>query len=73
MQFDANMMKELLKKSDAELWQTVRRVAEANGITLPEGTPSAGDMARLRAILGTKGPGDVAEAMEVLRRARGGQ
>ncbi len=73
MQFDANMMKELLKKSDAELWQTVRTVAEANGISLPPGTPSAGDMARLRAILGTKGAGDVKDAMEVLRRARGRQ
>ncbi len=73
MEFNANMMRDLLKKSDAELWQTVRGVAEANGITLPGGTPSAGDMARLRAILGTKGAGDVEEAMEVLRRARGGR
>ena len=73
MQFDANMMKSLLGKSDKELWDTVRRVAEANGITLPGDTPSAGDMARLRAILGTKGQGDVEAAMETLRRARGEQ
>lgn len=71
MQFDESAMKKLLAESDDALWQTVRRVAEQNGIHLPSGRPSPGDMARLRAILATRGPGDVADAIEVLKRARG--
>ena len=73
MRFDANMMKKLLNESDAALWQTIRAVAEQNGIPLPAGQPTAGDMARLRAILASKGAEDVTDAMEVLRRARGGR
>ena len=70
MQFDANMMKSFLEKSDTELWQTVKAFAAQNGVTIPEGTPSAGDMARLRATLAGKSGKDVNEALEILRRAR---
>ena len=73
MRFDANMMKKLLAESDTALWETVRRVAAESGIPLPAGQPSAGDMARLRAILASRGERDVAAAVETLRRARGGQ
>ena len=73
MQFDATMMKRLISTGDTELWQTIRTVAEQSGISLPEGQPSAADMARLRAILASKGAGDVQDAMEVLRRAHGGR
>lgn len=70
MQFDASKMKTVLEKSDAELWQIIRAVAAASGISLPDGQPSAGDMARLRAILASKGSRDVEEALATLRRAR---
>ena len=72
MQFDAAILNELLKRDDAALWQTIRTSAAHNGIPLPEGQPSAADMARLRAILGTKGAGDAEAAAELLRRAKGG-
>ena len=68
MQFDANMMRTLLKKDDAALWGIIREMAEGYGITLPGGSPSAADMARLRAILGTKGESDLEGAIEILRR-----
>ena len=68
MQFDANMMRTLLKKDDAALWGVIRELAGGYGIPLPSTTPPAADMARLRAVLGTKGEGDVASAIEVLRR-----
>lgn len=71
MQFDENMMKALLSESDEALWRTIRAVAARNNVTLPAGQPSAADMARLRAILGTKGPADVEDAMRTLRRVRG--
>ena len=73
MQFDAKAMQEIIKQDDATLWRTVRAIAERYGVPLPEGTPPAADMARLRAILGTKGAGDVRDAMEVLRRVKGGR
>ena len=73
MQFDANMMKKLLAESDTALWDTVRSVAAEHGIPLPSGRPSAGDMARLRAILASRGAEDVTDAIEILRRARSGQ
>ena len=71
MQFDANMMKAFLEKSDSDLWQTVRAFAEQNGIKIPSSEPSAADMARLRAVLAGKSHKDVGEALEILRRARG--
>ena len=71
MQFDESAMKKLLGESDEALWQTIRAIAEQNGIRLPAGRPSPGDMARLRAILATRGPGDVKDAAEILRRAKG--
>ena len=73
MQFDPNVMKKLLGESDGDLWRTVRTVAAENGIRLPEGQPSAADMARLRAILAGCGAKDVENAIEVVRRAKGGQ
>ena len=68
MQFDANMMRTLLKKDDAALWALIRDMAESYGVSLPSGSPSAADMARLRAVLGTKGEGDLEGAIELLRR-----
>ena len=58
-----------LEKNDTELWQIIRAVAAKSGVTIPAGQPSAGDMARLRAILATKGSRDVDEALATLRRA----
>lgn len=68
MQFDANMMRTLLKKDDTALWGIIREMAASYGIPLPNGTPSAAEMARLRAILGTKGEADLEGAVEILRR-----
>ena len=68
MQFDANMMRTLLKKDDAALWALIREMAESHGVSLPGGAPSAADMARLRAILGTKSEADLEGAVELLRR-----
>ena len=73
MQFDAQAMQEIIKQDDATLWRTIRTAAERYGIPLPEGTPPAADMARLRAILGTRSGSDVRGAMEILRRAKGGR
>lgn len=73
MQFDAQTMQRIMKQDDATLWRTVRQVAAQYGITLPEGAPSAADMARLRAILSTQGTWDAQSAMEVLKRAKGGR
>ena len=68
MQFDANMMRTLLKKDDAALWEIIREMAGSYGIPLPSGQPSAADMARLRAILGTKGNADPETAAEILKQ-----
>ena len=73
MQFDPNVMKKLLGENDATLWKTVRAYAAEKGIRLPEGQPTAKDMARLRAILAGCGAKDVESAMDVIRRARGEQ
>lgn len=73
MQFDANMMRTLLKKDDTALWGVIREMAAAYGIPLPSDTPPAAEMARLRAVLGTKGAADVEGAAEILRRYREGR
>ena len=47
MQLDKNAISSLLSADDARLWQFVRTLAAASGVTLPEKI-SAEDMQRLR-------------------------
>ncbi|MFA5561675.1 MAG: hypothetical protein WDA00_03450 [Eubacteriales bacterium] len=67
MRLDQNMMRELLKKSDAELWETIVAVGRAKGVQLPERPPGPTEMANLRAALGgASGRMSLAEALRII-------
>lgn len=68
MQFDYNMLSRLVSLSDEQLWQTIRRIASQNGISLPEGTPPAHELARLRQAMSSTQNPNVAEAMDIVNQ-----
>ena len=70
MQFDPNVMKAFLAMDDKALWQAVRAIAQRNGVSLPEGQPPEGELAKLRQALSGKGSADVAEAIRIVKEAR---
>ncbi len=71
MQFDPKMMNAILALDDHTLWQTVRTVAAANGITLPEGQPPSAELQKLRKTLQGKGEKDINEAIRIVKEAKG--
>ena len=50
MQIDPATLGALLALPDAQLWETVKEIARAGGITLPAATPSPSEMQKLRSI-----------------------
>ncbi len=50
MQFDPAALGALLALPDVQLWETVKTIARANGITLPAATPPPAEMQKLRSI-----------------------
>ena len=51
MKFDKELIKTLLKLDDRALWTKIREMAGKYGYTLPEDTPSAENMKKLRSAL----------------------
>ena len=51
MEIRPELLERILAESDEKLWETVRRIAEMNNITLPIAQPSHANMESLRAIL----------------------
>lgn len=66
MQFDSNLLKMLLACSDDELWKTITKIAQANGIALHESPPSREEMARLRSLLSGASNTDYKDALNLL-------
>ena len=73
MKFDPNAMTALLSLDDAALWQKIRGIAAAGGVSLSEAPPPAAEMQKLRALMGGAGQADVANAMQTLARYRQGR
>lgn len=72
MKINKEMLSELTKKSDCELWETVRGIASRYGIRLPEKTPSREEMSNLRSALGGSERINLSRAMEILNSYRRG-
>ena len=51
MEIRPEILERLLNESDERLWETVRRVAVMNNITLPASPPPKAQMEQLRTIL----------------------
>ena len=70
MSFDQNALSELLKRSDAELWQMVLTIAALRGISLPKTPPPHEDFERLRLALGQADGANVSEALQIIEKYR---
>lgn len=51
MKLNQDMVKKLQGLDDAALWQQIRSMAEGYGLKLPEATPAAADLAKVRQAL----------------------
>ena len=71
MEIRPEVLERLLSEDDGHFWETIRRVAVMNNITLPAKPPSHTDMEKLRALLrsGTLGYED---AVRILQKNRQG-
>lgn len=71
MEIRPEVLERLLSEDDGRLWETIRRVAVMNNITLPATPPSHADMEQLRTLLrnGTLGYED---AVRILRKNKEG-
>ena len=68
MEIRPEVLERLLSEDDERLWETIRRIAVMNSITLPETPPSHADMEKLRVLLrsGTLGYQD---AVRILKKS----
>lgn len=73
MKINKEMLCEITKQKDDELWRTIRGIASRYGIKLPEGTPSEKDMSRLRSALSGTEKMNLGAAMEILNTYRRGK
>ena len=72
MQFNPVMLHALLQKNDAELWATIRALAEKNGMKLSDATPSKSEMEKLRGVLSGAEKMDPREAKRLLDNMKKG-
>ncbi|MBE6655347.1 MAG: hypothetical protein E7609_00555 [Ruminococcaceae bacterium] len=72
MEIRPEVMERLLSADDERLWETVRRVAIMNNISLPATPPSAADMEKIRAGL-KGGMFSYDEAMRILTSYKKGE
>ena len=68
MKIDQNVLTELTKLPDRELWLTLRTMAGEKGIKLPEATPPHETLDRLRATVKGNGGLRLGEAAAIISR-----
>lgn len=67
MEIRPEVLERLLSEDDTRFWETIRRVAAMNNITLPTTPPSHTDMEKLRTLLRSGALG-YDDAMRILRK-----
>lgn len=70
MPFDSKALKELLAKSDGELWAFILQIARASGISMSDTPPPKAEMTKLRAVLGGAEGMDMQSALGILNKYR---
>ncbi|MBQ8906990.1 MAG: hypothetical protein IJY71_00190 [Clostridia bacterium] len=73
MSFNSDALRELLSKSDRELWMTLRIIAAKSGVSLPEAQPSEAEMTRLRSAFSGAANHSYEEAARLLQAYRKGK
>ena len=72
MKINKEKLEALCALDDASLWREIRRIAASHGLTLPENTPPASDMQRLRATVSGGVKMNLSEAMKIINNQRRG-
>ena len=65
MKLNQDIVKRLSGLDDRALWQEIRRMAEGYGLKLPDATPAAGELSKVREAL-CVGEISTAEAMRMV-------
>ena len=71
MEIKPEIMNRLLSEDDGTLWETIRKIAAMNNISLPDTRPSEKSMAALRTML-KSGNLRYEEALHILEQHRKG-
>ncbi len=70
MKINNEKLRQLSAMGDYELWTTIRGIAGAHGFKLPEKTPSAEEMAKLRDAITGGAKINLADAMRIINNYR---
>ena len=73
MQFDKQALDALMMQNDRALWENIRKIAGASGITLPQNPPPPAELSRLRAMIGSGNIPDVSAAMKTVNEYKKSQ
>lgn len=66
MKINREMLSEMAKLNDAELWQKIREIARENNIPLSEKPPKESDLAKVRRMLDGSEKISFAEGMKLI-------
>lgn len=72
MQLDPAMLQRVLSMNDGDLWKTVAMIASQNGLDLPQKTPAAEEMQKLRRALASVTDQDMADAARLVQEFKNG-
>lgn len=72
MKIDKEKLRELTEKSDSDLWETICAIASKNGISLPAKSPSAEELAKIRAALSDADRMNLIAAMKLINKYKRG-
>ena len=73
MKLNPEMMKELSKKNDGELWNEIRKIAAEHGYKLPESCPNPESLVRVREVLSGNAKMNYGEALKILNSYKNGR
>ncbi len=67
MKIDKEKLRALANKSDAELWDTINKIAAKHGYDLPKSAPGKAEMDKIRAIMGSPDKFNMRDAMRLMQ------
>ena len=70
MRIDKEKLNALTSMPDDKLWIEIRKIAKGYGFTLPENTPKACEMQKLRSVVSDSGKLNLADAVKILNEYR---
>ncbi len=67
MKIDKDKLRAVAALPDDELWRLIREIAAGHGFTLPERTPSHGELEKIRTAISHGASPNIAEALRVIK------